>query len=80
MTMLRDYQQDLIEDLRGNPGEAALYLAAALEEGDSEVLRLALQDVAEALALTLPKEDGEAICRLIDGLARAGIKLTVKAA
>jgi len=53
--MLRDYRQDLIEELRGNPGEAAHYLAAALEDGD-------------------------ALCRLIDSLARAGIKLTVKAA
>ncbi len=77
--MLRDYRQDLIEDLRGKPREAALYLAAVLEEGDCEALRVALQDVAEALSLPLPGEDGEAICRLKDSLARAGIKLTVEA-
>ncbi|HIK09530.1 MAG TPA: hypothetical protein IGS52_04570 [Oscillatoriaceae cyanobacterium M33_DOE_052] len=41
------YQETLIESLK-NPEEAALYIEACLEEGDPEVLRLAIQDVIEA--------------------------------
>ena len=41
------YQETLMESLK-NPEEAALYIEACLEEGDTEVLRLALQDVVEA--------------------------------
>lgn len=42
-----DYQKTLLEDLK-NPSEAAGYLNAALAEGDSEYLLVALRNVAEA--------------------------------
>jgi hypothetical protein len=41
------YQQDLIESLK-DPHEAAAYLSAAFEDGDRNVILLALQNVAEA--------------------------------
>ena len=47
MTRATSYQQDLIEALK-DPGEAAAYLNAALEEGDRAVFLLALRNVAEA--------------------------------
>lgn len=71
-------EQDLIGNLRGNLEEAARYLTDALEEGDSMALRLALQNVAEALAISLPEMDAEALFHLRDCLARAGLKLVVE--
>lgn len=41
------YQKALIESLK-DPKEAAAYIEAALEEGDSGLLLLALRNVAEA--------------------------------
>ena len=41
------YEIGLLEDL-ADPEEAAAYLDAALEDGDQEVIWLALQDVIEA--------------------------------
>ena len=41
------YQEGLIKDL-ADPGEAAAYINAALEDGDKEVFLLALRDIAEA--------------------------------
>ena len=46
-----DYKDLLIEDLQ-DPKEAAAYLNAAMEEGEIEMLVLALQDVAEAQGRT----------------------------
>lgn len=43
----RDYQADLIEDLK-EPGEAAAYLDAALDEGNKEAFLLALRNVLDA--------------------------------
>ena len=43
----RPYKEGLLEDLR-DPGEAAAYLTAALEDGSPDVFLLALRDVAEA--------------------------------
>ncbi len=43
----RPYKEELLEDLR-DPGEAAGYLTAALEDGSPAVFLLALRDVAEA--------------------------------
>ena len=40
------YKEGLLEDLK-DPKEAAAYLDAALEEGDSDTFLLALRDVAE---------------------------------
>jgi len=47
MAKISSYQKDLIESLR-DPGEAAAYLNAAIEEGDRSVFLLALRNVAEA--------------------------------
>lgn len=47
MAKVTSYQEDLIEALR-DPKEAAAYLNAAIEEGDSEVFLLALRNVAQA--------------------------------
>lgn len=41
------YQEELIESLK-DPLEAAFYIEACLEEENSEVLKLALNDVVEA--------------------------------
>ncbi len=41
------YQEDLIEALK-DPREAAAYLNAAMEEGDRELVLLAMRNVAEA--------------------------------
>jgi hypothetical protein len=41
------YQEELIESLK-DPLEAAPYIEACLEEENSEVLKLALNDVVEA--------------------------------
>jgi len=46
----KDYRESLLHDLQ-DPGEAAAYLTAALEEGDSAVFLLALRDVADARGL-----------------------------
>ncbi len=46
-----DYRTSLLQDLR-DPHEAAAYLTAALEEGDSAVFLLALRDVADAQGMT----------------------------
>jgi len=43
----KDYRETLLEDLQ-DPQEAAAYLTAALEEGDSAVFLLALRNVADA--------------------------------
>jgi probable addiction module antidote protein len=47
MAKSRPYKDGLLERLK-DPQEAAAYLDAALEEGDTEVFLLALRDVAEA--------------------------------
>ncbi|MBA3968044.1 MAG: putative addiction module antidote protein [Nitrospirales bacterium] len=47
MKKSKAYQPDLIESLR-DAGEAEEYLNAALEEGDPELVLLALRNVAEA--------------------------------
>ena len=43
----KDYRETLLEDLQ-DPQEAAAYLTAALEEGDSAVFLPALRNVADA--------------------------------
>jgi probable addiction module antidote protein len=48
----KDYRESLLQDLQ-DPGEAAAYLTAALEEGDSAVFLLALRDVADARGFSL---------------------------
>ena len=47
MRRARDYQEDLINDLK-DPVEASAYLNAALEDGDKEAFLLALRNVLEA--------------------------------
>lgn len=47
MPTSRSYHDYLIESLK-DPQEAAAYLDAVLEDGDSDELRLALKNVAEA--------------------------------
>jgi probable addiction module antidote protein len=48
----KDYRESLLQDLQ-DPSEAAAYLTAALEEGDSAVFLLALRDVADARGMSL---------------------------
>src|SRR5689334_113611 len=48
----KDYRESLLQDLQ-DPGEAAAYLTAALEEGDSAVFLLALRDVADARGISV---------------------------
>ena len=47
MARTTEYQQDLIGALK-NLDEAAAYLNAAIEEGNHEIFRLAVSNVAEA--------------------------------
>jgi probable addiction module antidote protein len=47
----KDYRKSLLHDLQ-DPGEAAAYLTAALEEGESTVFLLALRDVADAKGMS----------------------------
>lgn len=47
MKRVRDYQEDLINDLK-DPIEASAYLNAALKEGDKEAFLLALRNVLAA--------------------------------
>jgi probable addiction module antidote protein len=47
----KDYRESLLEDLQ-DPHEAAAYLTAALEEGDSAVFLLALRNVADAKGMS----------------------------
>ncbi|MEK7773756.1 MAG: transcriptional regulator, partial [Deltaproteobacteria bacterium] len=44
---ITSYQEDLIEALK-DPREAAVYLNAAIEDGDKEVFLLAMRNVAQA--------------------------------
>jgi len=46
-----NYELGLAEDLT-DPSEAAVYLNAALEDGEQEVFLMALRDVASARGLT----------------------------
>jgi len=46
-----NYEQGLKESL-ADPGEAAAYLNAALEDGSQDVFLMALRDVADARGLT----------------------------
>jgi probable addiction module antidote protein len=48
----KDYRESLLQDLQ-DPGEAAAYLSAALEDGERAVFLLALRDVADAKGLSL---------------------------
>ena len=48
----KDYRESLFQDLQ-DPSEAAAYLTAALEEGDSTVFLLALRDVADARGMSV---------------------------
>jgi probable addiction module antidote protein len=45
--LAKDYRESLLQALQ-DPQEAAAYLTAALEEGDSATFLLALRDVADA--------------------------------
>ena len=47
MAKTKPYQDELLRALE-DPGEAAEYLNAALEEGDAETILLALRNVADA--------------------------------
>jgi probable addiction module antidote protein len=49
--LTKSYQESLLQALQ-NPQEAAAYLTAALEEGDSAVFLLALRNVADAYGMT----------------------------
>jgi len=47
MVKIRDYKEHLLQQLQ-DADEAAVYLNAALNDGDPDVLLLALRDIAEA--------------------------------
>ncbi len=47
MRRYRDYQEDLMNDLK-DPQEAAAYLNAVLEDGNKDVFLIALRNVVEA--------------------------------
>ena len=66
----RPYKEELLEDLR-DPGEAAGYLTAALEDGSPAVFLLALRDVAEAHGMKRLAEGArlnrESLYRMLSG-------------
>lgn len=91
MPTTKSYHSYLIESLK-DPDEAAAYLNATLEEGDSELLLLALNNVAEANSSTtnfshsarLNKDNFHEIvsetselCKLRALLDALGLKLTI---
>ena len=49
--LTKDYRASLLQDLQ-DPAEAAAYLTAALEEGESAVFLVALRDVADARGMS----------------------------
>lgn len=49
--LTKDYRESLLQALQ-DPQEAAEYLTAALEEGDSAAFLLALRDVADARGMS----------------------------
>jgi probable addiction module antidote protein len=49
--LTKNYRESLFQALQ-DPQEAAAYLTAALEEGDSAVFLLALRDVADARGIS----------------------------
>ena len=49
--LTKNYRESLLQALQ-DPQEAAEYLTAALEEGDSAVFLLALRDVADARGMS----------------------------
>lgn len=60
------YQTGLLEDL-ADPDEAMAYLDAALEDGDKELIRLALSHVIEAQEIG---KDDDGLCFGLEGWAR----------
>ena len=66
----RPHKEELLEDLR-DPGEAAGYLTAALEDGSPAVFLLALRDVAEAHGMKRLAEGArlnrESLYRMLSG-------------
>ena len=66
----RPYKKELLEDLR-DPGEAAGYLTAALEDGSPAVFLLALRDVADAHGMKRLAErarlNRESLYRMLSG-------------
>jgi DNA-binding phage protein len=87
----KDYQSYLLESLR-DPIEAAAYLNAVLEEEnpEPELLSLALQDAAQALANfdrmdnepfisnTLSSEDSLSVYKFMNRLNEIGLRLTIE--
>ena len=57
--LTKSYQEALLQALQ-NPQEAAEYLTAALEDGDSAVFLLALRNVADAQGVKTVAEQGPA--------------------
>lgn len=75
---ISSYQEDLIEALK-DPGEAAAYLNAAIEDGDRAVFLLALKDVAAAHGgiATIAKKaklNRESLYRMLSGKGNPEIK------
>ena len=64
----KSYRDSLMEDLH-DPKEAAAYLTAALETGDSAAFLVALRDVAEAKGMSQLAQDAqlnrENLCRML---------------
>lgn len=78
MPKISTYQEDLIEALK-DPGEAAAYLNAAIEDGDRAVFLLALKDVAAAhggIAAIAKKANlnRESLYRMLSGKGNPEIK------
>ncbi len=77
----RSYQSYLIESLQ-NLAEAAAYIEAVLEDGDSELLQSALEDVAQAqrqsiAQRSLPDHTISKIDELVRILNTLGLELKV---
>ena len=70
------YHESLVNALR-DPGEAAEYLTAALEDGDPAVLLIALQNVAEARGLHPLPDTLPTLPALVALLARLGLEVTI---
>ena len=84
MPLTESYQEELIECLKDSV-EAAAYLEAALEEGEPELLKLAIANVAESRGVerSLPRHQEKLdrmlpeICSFVELLEELGFQLAV---
>ena len=77
----KSYRDYLLQSLR-EPEEAAAYLESALEEKEPQLIKLALENILEALSdsenhLGLTEQETSGICKLVQLLEQMDLELKV---